>query len=123
MERSIRSHKTRRYRRRTLRVDVEYDVPGGSRRGTATTLGAGGIFIATEEPLDEQQRVRIRFDLPREFGRFSLDGRVVWTNRPTDRHSHTRGMGIEFTDPGLCAELALALEEMDSERDEKARQA
>lgn len=112
---TVRPRKTRRYRRRTVRVDVEYDGPDGPRRGTATTLGAGGIFVATEDPLDEQSPLRVRFCLPDGAAEFELEGRVVWANRPSDRHPHTRGMGVEFTNPGACTELALALEDLDGD--------
>lgn len=115
-----RPRATRRYRRRTLRVDVEYDDGRGPRKGVATTLGAGGLFVATEDPLDEATRLRLRFSLP-GGSVHELDGRVVWANRPTDRHPHTRGMGIEFLEPGDCAALALELETLDTPGDRGGR--
>jgi hypothetical protein len=43
----------RRYRRRTVRVLVEYVSDAGLCVDPATTLGAGGLFIETESPLFE----------------------------------------------------------------------
>jgi uncharacterized protein (TIGR02266 family) len=108
-----RPRRTRRYRRRTVRVEVAYDTPWGPQKGTATTLGAGGLFIATQETLDEHDRVVVRFRLPGGDTLHEIEGRVAWANRPTDPHPHTRGMGIEFTDPAASALLALELERLD----------
>jgi len=41
-----RPRPTRRFRRRTVRIEVDYQSPeGGLLREYATTLGAGGLFI------------------------------------------------------------------------------
>jgi len=101
---------TRRYRRRTVRVHVEYDAPDGTRDATATTLGAGGMFIATDNPLDEHSQILVRFQLEPQGLVHEIQGRVVWANRPDDAHSHTRGMGIEFKNPAACSQLARELE-------------
>jgi len=45
------SPQRRRFRRRTVRVLVEYLSDAGLCRETATTLGAGGLFIESQQPL------------------------------------------------------------------------
>jgi uncharacterized protein (TIGR02266 family) len=123
-----RPKQTRRYRRRTVRVRVEYDGVDGPQRAMATTLGAGGMFVATEEPLPEHTRLGLRFRLEAGGALHEIEGRVVWVNRPGDVHTHTRGMGIEFGNPaarsllareleGLCNPLELADGGSDEERE------
>ena len=103
----------RRYRRRTVRVRVEYENEGGKCEDTATTLGAGGMFISTAEPLDEQTRIRVRFQLHSGGALHELEARVVWSNRPSDPATRGCGMGIEFIDPKACGALALELERLE----------
>jgi uncharacterized protein (TIGR02266 family) len=105
-----RPKQTRRYRRRTVRVFVEYVGTDGPRRAVATTLGAGGMFIATDEPLPERTQLALRFRLEDGGALHEIEGRVVWANRPEDDHSHTRGMGVEFGNPAARALLARELE-------------
>ena len=105
-----RPRMTRRYRRRTARVRVQYDAPDGPHTETATTLGAGGMFIATDEPLPEQTILKLTFQLAPGEQTYEMQGRVIWANRPEDEHVRAPGMGIEFTNPAACGELARALE-------------
>lgn len=100
----------RRYRRLTLRIEVEYEVGGETRRDVATTLGAGGLFVATEEPLDEGSSLLARFRLPGGSTLHEIAARVVWCHRKGDRPSQTSGMGISFADPRNGAVLAAELE-------------
>ena len=106
----IANRPTRRYRRRTVRVSVEFAAPDGIRTETATTLGAGGLFIESEEPLPEGSQLKLRFALSDEGQVFEIEGRVVWCHRPSDRDGHGSGMGIEFTDRENVIALALELE-------------
>lgn len=108
-----RPRQTRRYRRRTIRVQVEYEAGGGLQCATATTLGAGGMFVETEEPLAERTPTKVRFQLAPGGPLHEIEARVVWANRPGDSHAHTRGMGIEFVDRAACAQLARELEGLD----------
>jgi Tfp pilus assembly protein PilZ len=106
----------------TLRIDVEYAVGGATRRGVATTLGAGGLFIASDEPLDEGTLLVARFRLPRGETLHEIAGRVVWTHRPDERAGTTPGMGIAFADPVNGALLACELEALDRASGEPTRE-
>ena len=108
----IADRPSRRYRRLTLRVDVGYTGPDGPRVDTATTLGAGGLFIETDAPLDEGIELRLRFSLPDGGQSYDIAGHIVWCRRPTDRHGQTSGMGIEFTERESVVKLALDLERL-----------
>lgn len=109
---SIRGQKRRRYRRRTVRVMVEYLSDSGPRRETATTLGAGGLFIETDSPSPEGSLLKLQFQLTPEGERFELEGRVAWAKYATDRTAGTPGMGLEFTDRTAIKGLARELEDL-----------
>ncbi len=100
----------RRYRRRTVRVLVEYISDAGLCIDPATTLGAGGLFIETESPLFEHSMLKMRFRLPGSQTTHEIEGRVVWRRRPRDPGNHSPGMGVEFTDRAAAASLAHELE-------------
>jgi uncharacterized protein (TIGR02266 family) len=103
----------RRFRRRAVRVLVDYRSSEGIRCEYATTLGAGGLFIATEECLEIGSPLRLRFRLPESDCIHEIEGRVVWHHRATSGESATRapGMGIEFVDATAAAALARDLDE------------
>ena len=100
----------RRYRRLTVQLEVSYQVAAEHWKAQATTLGAGGLFIATRTPFDPGTRLTVRFRLPGFETEHDLDGRVVWCHAPgDDPPGQTLGMGIAFDhpagDPTLVAEL------------------
>jgi uncharacterized protein (TIGR02266 family) len=112
--RTVMRETTRRFRRRTLRVTVEYLCEAGLCCDPATTLGAGGLFIETETPLREGARLKLLFRLPASQTLHEIEGRVVWARRPSSPASAgSPGMGIEFTDRAAAARLARELAELD----------
>lgn len=111
---SLRSpSRVRRYRRRTLHLSVEFLCRDGLRRETATTLGAGGLYIATDDPLPARESLRLRFQLPGSQQLHEIEGRVVWRKRPEDPGDYTPGMGIEFTDRAAADRLARELDALE----------
>jgi uncharacterized protein (TIGR02266 family) len=104
----------RRYRRLTVRLHVSWLVEDDGRVGAAiaTTLGAGGLFIATEAPLAAGTQLRVRLRLPGDDDSHELAGRVVWANSASTPGvpPSGRGMGISFTDRNAQARLAVDLE-------------
>jgi uncharacterized protein (TIGR02266 family) len=95
----------RRYRRLTLRVVVEYASEAGLHSDLATTLGAGGLFVATDAPLAETTQLKLRFQLPGATESWEIEGRVAWAD--------ASGMGVEFVDREAVGRLAEALERWD----------
>ena len=55
---------TRRYRRATIRVLVDYQVQGEIHCDYATTLGAGGMFLRTDLVMARGDCVKVRFRVP-----------------------------------------------------------
>jgi len=105
----------RRFRRRAVRVLVEYLSNTGLCRDFATTLGAGGMFIETDEPLPPGTRLKLRFRLPASDVAHEIEGFIAWARRPAHGVTGSAGMGIEFADRAACAELALALERIEAD--------
>jgi uncharacterized protein (TIGR02266 family) len=108
--------KRRRFRRRVVRVMVEYISAAGLCRDFATTLGAGGMFIETDEPLHPGARLKLRFQLPGGSDAHDVEGFVAWARRPAHGIAGSAGMGIEFRDRAANARIARALEDL-GERD------
>jgi hypothetical protein len=105
-ERSARLR--RRYPRLTLRVQVAIEAPGfGRSEGTATTLGAGGLFIPTAEPLPLHAPLEVRFHLPGDDAELCFHAHVAWTRTAA---SGSAGMGIAFDDADARTGLAARLE-------------
>jgi uncharacterized protein (TIGR02266 family) len=107
----------RRFRRRLLRVLVDYHARGGPCCEYATTLGAGGLFIETDAPLVPGTLLRVRFRVPGGSALHVIEGRVTWQHRAEAARAgdlRASGMGIEFTDAGAAAALARELEELDA---------
>ena len=103
----------RRFRRRTVRLRVELHVGGQVRTEWATTLGAGGIFLETEDVLPVGTRLELRLCIPGGDALHELEGRVAWAMSAVAEAgcpTPSPGIGIEFTDPVACAALARELE-------------
>jgi type IV pilus assembly protein PilZ len=101
----------RRFRRLTARVTVEIRRGDRTFTETATTLGAGGLFVETRHPLPERTVLNLRFQLPGSERVFEIEGRVVWsTPAGNTSDDESRGMGIEFTDRLAVSALAREIE-------------
>ena len=115
MSPSFRSRRReRRFRRRKVRVLVDFQGSTGIRYEYATTLGAGGLFIETEEPIDVGTPLRVRFRLPESDQVHQIEGRVAWHQQARSGAPTTRapGMGIEFLDAAAAATVARDLDEL-----------
>ena len=107
MSPSLPRKRERRFRRRPVRLLVDFQGDTGVRCEYATTLGAGGLFIETEEPAEIGTPIRVRFRLPESGQVHEIEGRVAWHRRATPEAPITRapGMGIEFVDAAAAAAL------------------
>ena len=102
----------RRYRRQTIRVLVDYRTPDGLHCDYATTLGAGGMFLATTESLRRGDVLKLRFRLPGYETLHELEGRVVWVRTAkAGEPTGAPGAGVQFIDSAATAQLARELED------------
>jgi uncharacterized protein (TIGR02266 family) len=104
----------------TVRLSAVYEHAGREREAVATTLGAGGMFIATDDPPPEGTTLQVRFQVPGGTRSYALAARVVWTHAPSDGPSQTCGMGLSFASPAECAVLATELEALAARTEAKA---
>ena len=105
---------TRKHRRMTVRVLVDYQAMGGIHCDYATTLGAGGMFLQTELGLRRGELVKVRFRVPGNELLHELQARVMWHHAGQTgpgSEVHTPGVGLQFTDPNATHELARELED------------
>ena len=91
----------RRFRRLTLRILVDYAAEGTMRCDYATTLGAGGLFIETDEPIDAGTRLKMRFRLPGGQDLHELEGRVVWKRGGTSLTALISSKSTELLSPNV----------------------
>lgn len=105
---------TRRFRRKTMRILVDYICDEGVRCDYATTLGAGGIFLETESPVPVGSQVKLRFRLPASEELHEIEGRVCWIHLQTGSAGHSPGIGIQFTSSTATANLARELEDLEA---------
>lgn len=105
---------TRRHRRMTVRILVDYQAMGGIHCDYATTLGAGGMFLQTELALERGDLVKVRFRIPGNETLHEIQARVTWRHdaRPdTNGPVRTPGVGLQFMDTNVARELARELED------------
>jgi len=105
---------TRKHRRMTVRILVDYQARDGIFCDYATTLGAGGMFLETELAMSRGEDVKVRFRIPGGEVLHEFEARVTW-HHAADAESggklHTPGVGLQFKDPTLTATLARELED------------
>ena len=100
----------RRFRRMTVRLLVDFATSAGPRCEYATTLGAGGLFIESDEPLRPGTPFKVRFRLPGRELLHVIEARVAWWQPPGTDPSRAPGMGVEFTDAVAISQLARELD-------------
>ena len=85
---------------------VHYDIQIGVATdhrlfvGLVSDISAGGLFIATDEPLKRGDKVDVRFSIPGTPHVFHKKATVRWT-RPVDADGESRtraGAGVQFED-------------------------
>jgi uncharacterized protein (TIGR02266 family) len=96
-----------------VRVLVEYRSAAGLCRETATTLGAGGLFIETDRPLPKGTTLKLAFQIPGVEIRHEIEGTVAWANHLEHGSVGSQGMGIAFGDRMASAAVARDLAQLE----------
>lgn len=105
---------TRKYRRMTVRILVDYQTENGIHCDYATTLGAGGMFLQTELALRRGDLVKVRFRVPGNEMLHEIQARVTWHHESKNEPGspvRTPGVGLQFLDQQAINELARELED------------
>ena len=61
-----------------------------------TNISHGGLFIATDNPLEVGSTVRLRINVEKTGQILELEGSVAVVNAGADMCSRERGMGVRF---------------------------
>jgi len=105
---------TRRHRRLTVRILVDYQIGDQLRCDYATTLGAGGLFIECDVPPPKNTILKLRFRVADSTDLHELEGRVTWRRTgETDGLAVAPGMGVQFTAGSATARLARELDHLE----------
>lgn len=104
----------RRYRRKTVRILVEYTLDGVVHSDYATTLGVGGMFLESPLRLAKGTLLTVKFRLPKSTRTFEIASRVAWADETLQavQTGKSKGVGIEFLDIVTCTELARELDKL-----------
>ena len=105
---------TRKYRRMTVRVLVDYQAKGGIHCDYASTLGAGGMFLQTDLALERNDPVKVRFRIPAGQSLHELEAKVTWAQSAHENFAgnlNVAGVGLQFTSAGAKQALAKELED------------
>jgi uncharacterized protein (TIGR02266 family) len=79
-------------------VRVTYEGASGARiEADVVDLGAGGVFIRTDEPMAVGKRIALDLHILGESGPSSALGRVIWS-RPIAEDGRPPGMGVKLID-------------------------
>ena len=89
-------------KRTSLRVPtqlrVSFDSSGELQECLMTNISRGGVFIATNDPLEVGSVIRLRIGIEDTGRILELEGSVAVVNAGADLCSNERGMGIRFTE-------------------------
>ncbi len=92
----------RKSSRQSLSIPVDYSSVDAFFTEMATNINEGGIFVATDQPADLDDVVKLAFRLPGLDEPVELEARVAWVGSDVDGRA---GMGLQFQElPGEVRE-------------------
>ena len=88
----------RRYKRRVISLNIEYDLSPHQvyMESKSKDIGGGGICLITSEPLEKGKELLIKMFLPDNQKPFFINGKVVWNSPYVENSSEVYLNGIEF---------------------------
>lgn len=87
----------RNYPRAQLSLKVRYHAPSSTGKdGFTGTMGGGGVFIETVNPLPLGSEIVLDFALPGRSGHVQVEGMVVWVRDGFEAKDLKPGMGVQF---------------------------
>ncbi len=79
-----------------IQLLVDYQCGGNYLFDFCKDLGAGGVFIETNSPLDHGSEVKLVFTLPDSKETLEARGRVIWVQAKVPGKDLSPGMGVQF---------------------------
>lgn len=88
----------RRDLRALVRLEVEPGGPGLKRPPFYVThnISVSGMFLVTTDPLPENTRLKLQFQIPGVKDKIRVTGEVTWCREHEERPPFFPGMGIRF---------------------------
>ena len=87
----------RKYQRKGYKLNIGLNTQHNFYTGFTGNISEGGVFIATEAPLEIGSVVSLNFKLPNSPIEINVDGEVRWIKDRSATDTHTLpGMGIHF---------------------------
>lgn len=84
-----------------IQLLVDYRADGHYLFDFCRDLGAGGVFIQTEQPLPQGSHVDLTFTIPDSKETLSAKGKVIWVQAAgAQRDEASPGMGVQFENFG-----------------------
>ncbi|MCP4809272.1 MAG: TIGR02266 family protein [Proteobacteria bacterium] len=96
MSAALKTIEHRTMRRLPVRVLVEYEALAEFLEDYTANLSIGGMFIATDTPLDIGTRFRLRFSVPGRKKPIETVGEVRWSVPRAEAGAMNPGMGVQF---------------------------
>jgi type IV pilus assembly protein PilZ len=89
-------------RRQSLRtnqmVEINFKDTESFIKAYIVNVGGGGLFIKTEDPVELNETLVVRFYLPHDKEPITAEGKVVWvTPKGVKNPSYPPGLGLKFT--------------------------
>ncbi len=83
----------RRYDRASIRVGVRVKTEGGFKHYSSHNLSAGGIFLLSNQPMEEESVLEMELYIPAVSLPVRAKGEVVWNQR-----QEPSGFAVRFTE-------------------------
>jgi uncharacterized protein (TIGR02266 family) len=91
--------------RADIEMPVQMRIAADSFVGTSRNIGVGGLYVATERPLQVGDRLAVEFSLPELDHTVSVDAEVRWIRAPAPTGS--LGIGLRFIRLPIVSAIAI----------------
>ena len=81
-----------------LQVAIDTAGDGGTHTGSTRNISAGGVFVATDQPVRVGDQLKLELKLPASRNSITLDSTVRWVRlrRGAGGRNRPAGMGLQF---------------------------
>ena len=88
----------RKYKRKLIKLDVEYDMSSDQRwlESQSRDIGAGGICLITKDAIEIGKSFDMKFYLPDQEKPVKVIGKVMWNEKIDNEGSAAFYNGIQF---------------------------
>ena len=90
----------RKYKRKLIEIDVEYDVSANQvwLESKTRDIGTGGLCLITSTPLEVDKDILVKILLPERKKPIFVNARTVWNKSFAEKGKEMYYNGVKFTD-------------------------